>query len=156
MVDYYQILEVSRVASTDEIKTAFRTLAFKYHPDKNAGNRFATAKFREIQEAYEVLSNPGIRKEYDEFLRVSNSNTTPMPPDTNRSYAQRPPSKPTNNPSQGQSTPTTPNMLFLLFQSIHSTIKERGVRNIKEYELYLTLSQYLDDSAVEYLLNPSC
>lgn len=63
--DYYQILGVSRNASQDEIKSAFRKLAMKYHPDKNPGNKEAEAKFKEINEAYEVLSDPQKRKLYD-------------------------------------------------------------------------------------------
>ncbi len=63
--DYYQILGVSRNATQEEIKSAFRKLAMKYHPDKNPGNKEAEAKFKEINEAYEVLSDPQKRKLYD-------------------------------------------------------------------------------------------
>lgn len=63
--DYYQILGVSKNATQDEIKSAFRKLAMKYHPDKNPGNKEAEAKFKEINEAYEVLSDPQKRKLYD-------------------------------------------------------------------------------------------
>jgi molecular chaperone DnaJ len=63
--DYYKILEVQPVASLQEIKRSFRKLALKYHPDKNAGNHLSEAQFREIQEAYEVLSNPKKREEYN-------------------------------------------------------------------------------------------
>ncbi|MCX7905596.1 MAG: DnaJ domain-containing protein [Elusimicrobiales bacterium] len=63
--DYYQILGISRNATQEEIKSAFRKLAMKYHPDKNPGNKEAEAKFKEINEAYEVLSDPQKRKLYD-------------------------------------------------------------------------------------------
>lgn len=63
--DYYQILGVSKNATQEEIKSAFRKLAMKYHPDKNPGNKEAEAKFKEINEAYEVLSDPQKRKLYD-------------------------------------------------------------------------------------------
>ncbi|MGC9071003.1 MAG: DnaJ C-terminal domain-containing protein [Elusimicrobiales bacterium] len=63
--DYYQILGVSRDATQDEIKSAFRKLAMKYHPDKNPGNKEAEAKFKEINEAYEVLSDPQKKRLYD-------------------------------------------------------------------------------------------
>ena len=65
--DYYQILGVNRNASEKEIKQAFRRLARKHHPDLNPGDKSAETKFKEINAAYEVLSNPEKRKKYDQF-----------------------------------------------------------------------------------------
>ncbi len=65
--DYYKILGVDPKASQEEIKKAFRKLARKYHPDVNPGNTAAGEKFKEISEAYEVLSDPEKRKKYDEL-----------------------------------------------------------------------------------------
>ena len=65
--DYYEILGVSKSASKDEIKKAYRKLALKYHPDKNKGDKGAEAKFKDISEAYAVLSNAEKRKQYDMF-----------------------------------------------------------------------------------------
>ncbi len=68
MKDYYEILGVGRDASQEEIKIAYRKLALKYHPDRNPGNKEAEEKFKEINEAYDVLSDPKKRQKYDAAL----------------------------------------------------------------------------------------
>ncbi|MBD2560834.1 MULTISPECIES: DnaJ C-terminal domain-containing protein [Nostoc] len=65
--DYYAILGVSKTATPEEIKQAFRKLARKYHPDVNPNNKQAEARFKEVSEAYEVVSDPDKRKKYDQF-----------------------------------------------------------------------------------------
>ncbi len=65
--DYYDVLGVNQNASETEIKKAFRKLAVQYHPDKNAGNKEAEDKFKEVNEAYEVLGDPQKRATYDQF-----------------------------------------------------------------------------------------
>ena len=70
--DYYQILGVSRESSAGEIKKAYRKLALKYHPDRNQGQREAEERFKEINEAYEVLGDPQKRAKYDQLGRAYN------------------------------------------------------------------------------------
>ena len=65
--DYYEILEVGKTATADEIKKAYRKKAIQYHPDKNPGDKTAEEKFKEAAEAYDVLSNPDKRARYDQF-----------------------------------------------------------------------------------------
>src|SRR5210317_188867 len=66
-IDYYKILGIDKNASETDIKKAYRKLARKYHPDVNPNDKEAEKKFKEINEANEVLSNPENRKKYDEY-----------------------------------------------------------------------------------------
>jgi len=83
--DYYAILGVSKTASSDEIKQKFRKLALKYHPDRNPGNKQAEAKFKEISEAYEVLSDAEKRSQYDRFGQYWQHNQSTSYSSTNTS-----------------------------------------------------------------------
>src|SRR3990167_6005326 len=65
--DFYEILGVSRSAEASEIKSAYRKLAMKYHPDRNPDNNSAEEKFKEIQNAYSILSDPQKRSAYDNY-----------------------------------------------------------------------------------------
>ena len=67
--DYYEVLEVTKEATVEEIKKAYRKKAIQYHPDKNPGDKEAEEKFKEAAEAYDVLSNPDKRARYDQFGR---------------------------------------------------------------------------------------
>ena len=66
-LDYYEVLGVSREASLEEIKKAYRKLALKYHPDRNQGDKEAEEKFKEAAEAYSILSDSEKRSKYDRF-----------------------------------------------------------------------------------------
>jgi curved DNA-binding protein len=70
--NYYEMLGVTKSASSSEIKQAYRTLAIKYHPDRNLGNKAAEEKFKDINEAYEVLSDQTRRVQYDQSLNRKN------------------------------------------------------------------------------------
>ena len=71
--DYYEILGITRNASQEEIKAAYRKLALKYHPDRNPGDKKAEDKFKEAAEAYEVVSDPDKRRQYDQFGHEASS-----------------------------------------------------------------------------------
>src|SRR5919198_1992004 len=66
MADFYDTLDIKKGASEEEIKKAYRKLARKYHPDANPGDKAAEERFKEIQQAYAVLSDPDKRKQYDQ------------------------------------------------------------------------------------------
>jgi len=91
MSDYYKILGVEKSASENDLKKAYRKLAIKYHPDKNQGDKAAEEKFKEVSEAYEVLSDSEKRKVYDQFGKEGLSNngmggTNVNPEDIFRSF----------------------------------------------------------------------
>ena len=65
--DYYEVLEISKSASPEEIKKAYRKMAIKFHPDKNPGDSAAEEKFKEAAEAYEVLSDGNKKARYDQY-----------------------------------------------------------------------------------------
>ena len=65
--DYYEVLGVPREAAPDDIKKVYRRLAMQYHPDRNQGDKAAEARFKEVSEAYEVLSDPDKRRQYDQY-----------------------------------------------------------------------------------------
>lgn len=66
-IDYYEILEVSRTASADELKKAYRKMAMKYHPDRNPGDEAAEAKFKDVNQAYDILKDEQKRAAYDQY-----------------------------------------------------------------------------------------
>ncbi|MBL0176237.1 MAG: J domain-containing protein [Ignavibacteria bacterium] len=82
--NYYETLGVLETASAAEIKAAYRKFAKKYHPDKNPGDATAEARFKDLSEAYEVISDPEKRKRYDELRRIS----TKGPAEESMSYEE--------------------------------------------------------------------
>lgn len=80
-MNYYEILGIDKNATQEQIKKAYRKLAIKYHPDKNQGNKEAEEKFKQISEAYGILSDENKRREYDQFGRVSSGSGHVSPED---------------------------------------------------------------------------
>ena len=75
-MNFYQLLGVSKNATIEEIKQAYRKLAIKYHPDKNPGNQKFTKRFKELTNAYNILKNKKKRREYDETINKQNFGNT--------------------------------------------------------------------------------
>src|SRR3954454_7656436 len=71
--DYYEVLGVTRGTQPEEIKKAYRKLAVQFHPDKNPGDKKAEERFKELSEAYEVLSDPQKRQMYEQFGHAANA-----------------------------------------------------------------------------------
>lgn len=78
MKDHYAMLGVSRTVKPSEIRKAYRKLALKWHPDRNAGNKSAESRFKEISEAYEVLSDSSKRAKYDALCATAPRPTVPL------------------------------------------------------------------------------
>lgn len=89
--DYYKILELEIGASEQDIKKAYRQMAMKFHPDKNEGDRFAESRFKEVAEAYEVLSDPRRRSAYNQqrWYGKSTRQTTDVSPVTSHTILER-------------------------------------------------------------------
>src|ERR1700676_2318029 len=87
--DYYDVIGVPRTATADDIRKEYRKLARKYHPDVNPGDKSAEEKFKEVNEAYEVLSDPDKRKRYDQLganWKAGADFTPPPPPGGNGQF----------------------------------------------------------------------
>lgn len=126
--NYYKILDLSHNATQHEIKKAYRQLALKYHPDKNAGNQFAESHFREIQEAYQILSDPKRRSAYTQ-QRWYHSST--------RKYATE---------------HLTPQIILSKCQELSRYLSISGSFHINRQILYKYIMHLLSETSIELLL----
>lgn len=140
MKNFYIVLEVKSTATQDEIKRSYRRLAKKYHPDKTFGDKKAEEKFKEIQEAYETLSDATSRQSYDY--------------DFNKYYE----SKSTNNTSSTegsakQEEPITPESFYQIFRQTRVTVSALEPKRINQKALFERLNELLDKNCVSFLLS---
>jgi curved DNA-binding protein CbpA len=119
MTNHYTTLGVPTTATEDEIKTAFRKLALQYHPDHNPGNKEAESKFKEVNGAYQVLSDPEQRSLYDSKIRIEDSSRVEYTP------------PPKEEPSIYYSTG---DLQSILDELVRQGIRNRGGMNWRESE----------------------
>ncbi len=126
--DYYKILGIKKSASLEEIKLVYRKLSKKFHPDVNNGDEYFQERFKEIQEAYETLSNPEKRKiydiKYDSFYKTDSSPKPPPPKPPNQPRPQQ--AAKSNKKSNSQSWVRV--VIFILIISLISAIM-KGIRD---------------------------
>jgi curved DNA-binding protein CbpA len=136
MTDYYKILEVSHLASMAEIKKSYRSLALKYHPDKNPNDKNAESKFKEISEAYRILSDQKTRDKYDS---------------TQSSHKASQQSENTRNTSQQNESRVTPEIILKIVSELKSQIIGIGRNRINHYSLNNRLEELLTGEIADYL-----
>lgn len=135
--DYYKLLELSTTASADEIKKSYRRLALKYHPDRNPGDKISEAKFREILQAYTILSNKDDRSSYD-YRRIRKEGGKPAPAATTTAKQQE---------------PFTPVLLLRQFSQIRRKLATTDRLKIKQPALFQTLNSLLNIRNLNLLLH---
>ncbi|WP_128330745.1 J domain-containing protein [Apibacter sp. HY039] len=126
MKDYYKILEITPSATFEDIKKAYRRLAFKFHPDRNGGNLEFNQLFIEINQAYKTLSHETTRKRYDMSYRVRMAR---------------------------ELKPVTPQLFLEKMESIRTFIYKKGKNKISETALFRGLNTILSDNNIRYLIN---
>lgn len=144
--DYYKILEVSLTATLIEIKKSHRRLAFKYHPDRNPEDKTAEARFKEIQEAYEILSGIVSREsynyDYNKFYNNQNGqNKTRNPRSDKEEYTRQ------------EAPPITPQTYLDIFHEMHRRVFLSGnVKNLDRQKFYNSLQKVLNQNCISFLL----
>ena len=132
--DYYEILGVSQKASDDQIRDAYKKLAKAYHPDKHQGDDFFAEKFKSLQEAYAVLSDPESRKDYDADLAAELK-------------GQKKTSQKNSASSKARTVKDLPSLIDIYFEQKIATVKTR-----KEYDTFLASPKKKYSSWVKIVL----
>ena len=132
--DYYEILGVSQKASDDQIRDAYKKLAKAYHPDKHQGDDFFAEKFKSLQEAYAVLSDPESRKDYDADLAAELK-------------GQKKTSQKNSASSKARTVKDLPSLIDIYFEQKIATVKTR-----KEYDTFLASPKKQYSSWVKIVL----
>lgn len=140
MIDYYKILGLDDKATTSEIKQAYRELALKYHPDRNNGDEKSEAYFKRVTEAYNVLSDPESRENYNRKFKASN-----RPPSENREqpYTYKRKAKPDR----------TPETVLEQFITIKAVVISTSNSNIDQPALFNALDDLLTVNTINFLLS---
>lgn len=133
MKDYYKVLGVQPTATVDEIKKAYRQLALKYHPDKNQGDKQSETLFKQITEAYEILSDTESRNSYDfEFNKTASADR--------------------KQSSQTQYEKVTPLTFLNIFQGIEKKISGIDRSRINQRNLFDSINDLLTDENIDFLI----
>ena len=141
MKDYYKILEVSVTATLEDIKKSYRRLALKYHPDRNHGDKISESKFKEVAEAYEILSDAEERTKYDyEYNRNRQSKNT--------NSSQQ--GKKAENKTEESITPIT---FLSIFRGIRKKVEGLDKKRINQRNLFDSINELLTDTNINFLLN---
>lgn len=134
--NYYQVLGLPTNCSDEEIKKVYRKLALKFHPDKNPGDRYFEDRFKELQEAYEVLSNPLKRESYDaSFHRASSASTTY----THRTHTEQEPI-------------STCKSVAYSIESLYVKVQKLKAKDINKNKVHVLLDESLFDETFRYLI----
>ena len=145
--DYYEILGVSQKASDDQIRDAYKKLAKAYHPDKHQGDDFFAEKFKSLQEAYAVLSDPESRKDYDTDLaaELKGQKKTEEPKKQAKKKTTQKNSNSTS--SKARTVKDLPSLIDIYFEQKIATVKTR-----KEYDTFLASPKKQYSSWVKIVL----
>ena len=142
--DYYKILEINSTATQADIKKSYRKLALKYHPDKNFGDKISEAKFKEIKEAYEILSVETRKQNFDyDYNKFYGSQTKQ---NTSQNYRSK------DEQVHQEAPPVTPHTFLELFHQMHRKVFLSGsTKDLDKQKFYNRLKESLNEKCISFL-----